>query len=174
MSESVSRPMQSRTRSGVTPVVTCSCLGQLGVGGRRGVDRQATDVADVGEVAEQLETLDEAAPRLGSALDAEGEDRAAAIRQVLDLAGVPRARLEAGIAHPLDLVAGLAATLRRPGRCDVALHAHAQGLETLQEEERVQGGDGGADVAQVLEASFQDVLGRAERLSGSSEKTRPW
>ena len=57
-------------------------LGQLRVGGRRRVDGQAADVADVGQVAEQLEPLDEAPARLLAALDAEGEDRAATSREV--------------------------------------------------------------------------------------------
>ena len=42
-------------------------LGELGVRGRGGVNRQAPHVADVGQVAEQFEAFDEPAPGLGAA-----------------------------------------------------------------------------------------------------------
>src|SRR5690606_16247338 len=56
---------------------------ELAVRGRRGMDREALRVADVGEVAEQLQALDELLAGLDAALDAEAHDRPAALRQVL-------------------------------------------------------------------------------------------
>src|ERR1035438_1122032 len=58
-------------------------LSELRVGRGSRVDRQAADIADVREMAEQLEAFDEVAARLLAALDAEGEDRATTVREVL-------------------------------------------------------------------------------------------
>jgi hypothetical protein len=66
------------------------------------VDGQRLRVADVGDVADEAERVDEASPRLRPALDSEADQGAGAVRQVpprpLDLG----ARLEAGIADPPD------------------------------------------------------------------------
>jgi hypothetical protein len=44
------------------------------------------------------------------------------------------------------------------------LDAERQGLETLQEEERIPGGEGRPQVAQQLDTQFQDEREVAERL----------
>jgi len=49
---------------------------QLLVGGGRRVDHEALGVADVRQVGEQLEVVDELLPRLDAALDAEPQDGA--------------------------------------------------------------------------------------------------
>ena len=56
---------------------------QLAVGGAGRVDGQALGIADVGEVAEELQVVDELLPGFDAALDAKAEDRARTLRQVL-------------------------------------------------------------------------------------------
>ena len=51
--------------------------------GRGGMDDQRLGVADVGEMREQLQPLDEAPAGLAAALDVEAEDRAGALGQQL-------------------------------------------------------------------------------------------
>ena len=96
MSSSVSIPTQRRTSPGVTPVVGLLVLGELRVCRRRGMDREAAHVTDVGEVAEKLEAVDELLARLETALDAEREDGALTVRQVLLRPRLPRARVRPG------------------------------------------------------------------------------
>ena len=139
-------------------------LVELGVRGRRRMDGQAPDVADVGQVAEQLESLDEAAAGLDAALDAEGQDGAAALGEVALLPLVPRARLEARVGHPAHLVPALEPLRHLGGVVHVALHAQAQRLQPLEEQERVERGDGRPGVAQVLQAGLEHEARREERL----------
>src|SRR5918993_2310307 len=49
-------------------------LVELGVGGRRRMNHQRLRIADIGQVPEELNVLDEPSPGLESALDAETED----------------------------------------------------------------------------------------------------
>jgi hypothetical protein len=77
-------------------------LVQLRVGRRRVVDRERLRVADVREMAEQLQALDERLARIPAARDAERDE--AAVAAVEDAIGdrLVRARVEAGIVHPGD------------------------------------------------------------------------
>jgi hypothetical protein len=76
MSSISSMPMLRRMKSGETPALTCSLSVSWRVGGAGRVDRQALGVAHVGQVAEQLEAVDEALARLQPALDAKAQDGA--------------------------------------------------------------------------------------------------
>ena len=162
MSSSDSMPTERRTRPGVTPGELLLGDVELAVRGGRRVDREAAHVADVGEVAEQLEAVDEVLAGLEAALDAERDDRALAVA-----AGTSAPRSchgldsRPGYVDPLDLVARLEPLRDRERVLRVALHAQAQRLETLEEQERVERRDRGADVAQVLQARLEDVLRRA-------------
>ena len=74
-------PTDSRTVSWVTPA-DCELLGvQLRVRRRGVVDGQRLRVADVRQVAEQREVLDERLAGVRAALDAEGDQRAVAAAQ---------------------------------------------------------------------------------------------
>ena len=124
--------------------------GELAVGGGGGVDGQAAHVADVGEVAVQLERRRRTRCPASAPPSMPNERiEPAPLRHVL-----LRARRTTGstagpaYADPLDLVAGLEPLGDRLGVGDVALHAQRQRLEALQEQERVERRDGGADVAQ--------------------------
>jgi len=51
----------------------------------------------------------------------------------------------------------------------MALHAQAEGLDPLEEQEGIEGGDGCTDVGQVLEAGLQHEAGREEGLGELAE-----
>jgi hypothetical protein len=129
------------------------------------VDRERLRVADVREVAEQLQALDERLAGRRAAAHAERDERAVAAAQhaISDLA--IRARRQAGVVDPLDrLVPGQVlgdgqAVLR------VALHPQRQRLDALQEQERVERRERRSGVAQQHRARPPDVSGRAERVA---------
>ena len=71
------------------------------------VDHQRLGVGDVGKVAGELDAVDELDPCVLSALDAEADDRAGAMGQVLGGVGVVGVVGQAGIVDPIDaLVSG--------------------------------------------------------------------
>ena len=101
---------------------------------RRGrVQDQAARVADVGEMREQLARLDHANARLVAAIDAEGEDRAGALGQVLLGQCVVRVGRQPGVRHPGDLGVRGEPFGDRLGVGAMALHAERQGLDALQQ-----------------------------------------
>src|SRR5664280_2839369 len=137
-------------------------LAQLGVCRRSRVDRQALGVANVREVTEEFETFDEALAGLNATIDAKGENRSPTLWQVAQLSLVPGARDQSGIVDPTHVLACFEPLSNRGGVGDVTLHPQTQRLQALNEQERVEGRDRRADVAQVLQAGFEDESGREE------------
>ena len=90
-----------------------------------------------------------------AALQLERDDRALAVGEVLVGALLPLARLQARVRDPLDLVATLEPLRNRERVLRVPLHAQAQRLQALQEQERVERRDRRADVAQVLQPALE-------------------
>ena len=90
-------------------------------------------------------------------LHAEGQDAAEAAVEVLLRASVARMRREAGVADPGD--GGVTLEVPREGErvLGVAPDPEVQRLEPLQEEERVEGGDAGAEVAEEDDAKADGV-----------------
>ena len=76
---------------------------------------------------------------------------------------VGRVRLEARVADPGDVVARLEPAGDRERVLAVALDPQRQGLEALEEQERVERAERGADVAQALDAELEDEREVAER-----------
>ena len=74
-------PTESLTVSWVTPAAASSSSLSWACVVVGGVDGERLGVADVGQVAEQLQALDELASRLAPALDAEGDEAAVAARE---------------------------------------------------------------------------------------------
>ena len=142
MSLMFSMPTARRTSPGVTPVGPLLLAGELRVGRRGRMDHEAAHVADVRDVAVQLERLDERSARLGPALDLEGEHGTGAQRGVLAAQLVPRAARQSGVGDLLDLVAALEPLGHRLGVGDVPLDAQAQRLDALGDQEGVERGDG--------------------------------
>jgi hypothetical protein len=95
------------------------------------VDGEAAHVADIGQMAVQLESVDEASSGLEPAFDAEGQDGTGTAGLVLLGPLVPRARFQSGIGDPLDLVSGLEPLRDRERVLAVPLHPQAQRLEAL-------------------------------------------
>ena len=76
MSRTSSMPTDSRTNSGVTPVWTCSSGVSCEWVVRGRVNDQRLRVADVRQMAEQLDAVDQLGARRLAPLDAEADDRA--------------------------------------------------------------------------------------------------
>ena len=135
-----SMPTDSRTRPGVTPVVSCSVGRELAVRRARRVDDQAAHVTDVGQVAEQLHRVDELACPASTPPRSSNASTAPAPRGRYFCCGrVPRARRQARVVHGLDLVARLQPLGDRLRVRGVPLHPQRQRLEALQEQEALNG-----------------------------------
>ena len=126
------------------------------------MDDQRAHVADVGEMREQRERLDELAARRAPALEPEAEDRAAALGQQPLGERVVGMALEVGVADPFDrrVAVEMGDDLCRV--LDVARHPHGQRLDALDDVERVGRAHAGAEVAQALDAGAHDEGQRAE------------
>ena len=116
------------------------------------MDDQGLGVPDVGEVAHELRRLDERLARVASSADAEGEDRACALRQVFLRQSVVGAGFQARIAHPAHQGMGFEEAGGAERVRAVPVHAHVQGLQPLQEEEGIERARRGAEGAQRLAA----------------------
>jgi hypothetical protein len=161
MSRMSSMPTERRTSSGVTPVVACSSTVSCWWVVEAGWMTSDFAVADVGDVGEELQRVDELLAGFVAALDAEG-DSALGRRGDTFGAGVVLAGLEAGVVDPLDAGMGLEMRGDGEGVLRVALHAQVEGFDSLQEQEGVEGREGRAGVAQALDAGFEDEGERAE------------
>ena len=104
------------------------------------MDDEAADVADVGDVAVQLQRLDEPLTGLAPALDHEREHAAVALaaRRTSSPARATGSTRGRRSATALDLVAPDEELGHRVGVLEVPLHAQAQRLEALEEQERVE------------------------------------
>ena len=170
MSSRVSMPTDRRTRPGVTPVELLLGDVELAVRRARGVDREAAHVADVGEVAEQLETVDEVAARVDAALQLERDDRALAVGQVL----LARGRTTCSTSGP-------GTRPSRPRRAPSSHFATASAFCECRSMRRLNvcrpwrnrnelnGEIAGADVALVLQAAFR-MYSRAAAPAGSCDE----
>ena len=99
---------------------------ELAVGGGAGVDGQAARVADVGQVREDLQAVDEARAGGDAALDAESHNAAGAFGQVFLRSGVVGAVLQAGVSHPFDLGVRAEELCHFLSVGDVAVHTQAE------------------------------------------------
>ena len=152
-----SRPTDSRTRPGVHAGNGLLFRRELAVRGRRRVDDQRAHVTDVGHVGVQLQGIDKALAGLRSPGDVEGHDGAGPLGTVLAAALVPGAGRQPRVGDRFDVVPGFEPFGHLGGVGDVPLHAQAQGLDALGDEEGVERGDRRAEVAQQLDAGLEDV-----------------
>ncbi len=117
------------------------------------MDDQGLGIADVGQVAGQLYRVDEGPGRLVPARHAEGQHRPEPVAQVALgqlMGGMGR---QSGEAHPVDQRMCIQPPGQLEGIVDVALHPQRQRLQSLQEQERVEGTERGAEVAETLDPS---------------------
>jgi len=113
-------------------------------------------VADIRQVARQPERIDDlAAHCLIAALDTKAEHAAEnALPQRLEGELVRRVRVEADVRHPADLLVALEEACECERVVRVALRAKRERLEALQEEERAEGVERRAQIAQDFEAQL--------------------
>ena len=125
------------------------------VGGAGRVDHQAAAVADVGQMAEHLQRLDEGLALFAAALEVEAEHRAGAARQQLlrqRVAGVGLQQRVADAGH--EGVAGQELD-HLGGVVHVPRHAQAQRLDALQHQPGRMRAQAGAEVAQAFAPGAQ-------------------
>ena len=122
--------------------------GQLGVRGGSRVNDKALYVCDVSQQRENLELVDELERSFLAALDVEGEDGSAAVREVLLVQSVIRVLRQRRMVDVLDLRMVLEEFNDLLGVLDMALNAQGQGLGALEEQECVERRDGSAGVAE--------------------------
>ncbi len=125
---------------------------------------QRARVADVDQAGEQLQRVEEAGAGLAPAGQAEGQQSRGAARQVLACQRMLRMVLQAGIGHPRHPRMGLQVARHRQGVGADALHAQRQGLDALQDQERIERRERRAGIAQRHHPRAADVGRRAQRL----------
>src|SRR5271157_13454 len=123
-------------------------LVELRVSGRRGVNSQALGIADIGQVREELQRVDELGPRLPASLDAEDDHGSALATEVFPVEREHGVVFQAGEPHPVHLRVRLQEDRDGPGILTVAFHPQGQGFDALKEHPRVVRRDAGAEVAQ--------------------------
>ena len=133
---------------------------------RRGprVDGQRLGVADVGQVGDQLEAVDNLAASRAAALDAEAQNAAEAALEVLLGRRVRRVALKARVRHPRDVRALLQVLGQRHRVLGVPLGAERQRLEAEQQLLRTEGVHAGAQVPEELDPDPDGERDGAERL----------
>ena len=135
---------------------------ELGVGGGSRMDGQALGIADVGEMLEDAELLDEALPVGRASLDAE-DDHAAALTFEVSLVQRELGIIgQAGIADPGDLRVGLEVFGDGEGILAMPLHPQCERFDALEEKPGIIRGNAGAEVAQRHRASPQDECQRSQ------------
>jgi len=102
------------------------------VGGGGWVDGQALGVADVSQVAEELQAFYELLTGSCPAFDAEAKDCAGAFRQVFLSGGVIGAVFQTGLSHPIHLGVIVKELGHFLGVLNVAFDAQAEGFKSLE------------------------------------------
>ena len=111
---------------------------------------KGTGIADVGDMADELQAVDELLTCLGGvrSLETEHNHGTALAFEVLEVLLVLRVILETGVLDPSDLGVLLEVLSHLQGVLAVTFHAQGKGLDALEEHPGVIRGDGGAEVAQ--------------------------
>src|SRR5579862_1302540 len=137
---------------------------KLGMRGRGGVDGEAAHVAEIRDVVEQLQRVDESLAGVDPAVELEPHQPAIAAVEVG--VGPPQilAALEARVDHPVDLGMDGEELGHRLGIGDMRLHPQRQGLDPLDELEGVERADRRSHVAQQGHTGLQDIGDRPQRL----------
>ena len=134
---------------------------------------QAAGVADIGEMREHLQAVDKLLARFVAALDAEREDRSGALRHVFLRQVVIRAGRQRRILHPCDRLVSLEEFRRCHRVLDMTFHTHAERLNSLEEQKRVERAHAGAEIAQALHTRTDDERDGAKRLPKVHAMVRP-
>ena len=128
------------------------------------MDDQRLRVADVGEVAQELRRVDEALAGLRAALDAEVEQPRRALREILLRERVILVVRQARVVHPRDARVVLQELRHRERVRAMAIHAHGQRFQALQQQPGVERRERRAEGAHDLHARLHGVAEVAEGL----------
>src|SRR3984893_17970292 len=134
------------------------------MGGAGGMNDQRLGVADIGEVADQPQALDEFLAGRPAALDSEAYDRPRAARQQSPGQRMIRMGFQRRMQNPVYRLVRGQEFQNRVGIRDMAVHADAEGLYTLQQLKGIGRREAGAEVAQALGARPHDERRWAELL----------
>ena len=134
----------------------------MGRGGR--VDYKALDIGDIGQQREDLQMIDELEGLLLAALNVEGEDRCAAVGEVLLIQGVVGVIGQAGVIDLLHLGVVGQELDDLFGVFIVAVQTQGERLGTLQQHPCVERADAAAQIAQDHGAHIGHKGGRAGSL----------
>lgn len=138
-------------------------FGQLLVGRAGGVNDQRFRIADIGQVRTQLARIDELLARFQSALDAEAQDRALAIGQILLSVGVVGAGFQSRVIDPINPVVRFQELGNGQSVFAVPWHSQVQCFQTLQEQESRERVHRRTGVSQPVGANVQVVGDVAHR-----------
>ena len=106
--------------------------------GRRGrVDDQRLGVADIGQVRQEFDAVDELLTGCSTALDAESEDGTGAFRQVFACQFMVAVVFQPGVIDPGDFRVILQVAGDGQGIGSMPVHAQRQGLDALQQQEGI-------------------------------------
>src|ERR1039458_6537593 len=133
--------------------------------GRGRMDDQRLGIANVSQQGEEFERVDQLLAGLKATLDSERNQRSPSCGHIFLRAGVIGARLKSGIVDPLDARVLLEVLCHGKRVLRVPLEAEVQRLDTLQQQEGVEGRERRAGVAQPLDARLEDECQGTERLS---------
>ena len=124
-----------------------------------GVDDQTLHVGHVSQQREYLQSIDEAPRRVLSAFHFEGEDAAAAVGKILLVEQVVVMVIESWMMHGRYLWVSGEEIDHLQGVLHVTLYAQTQGLDSLQQYERVEGRNGCTSITQDDGTDAGDVSG---------------
>ena len=128
------------------------------------MDDEALDVGDVGEQREYLQIIDESPRLFAAALDAEGKDRSSAVGEIFFVQGVIGMIGQRGMVDLLDQRMGAQVFHDLLCILGVAFEPQREGLDSLQQQERVERRDRSAGIAQEYGADVGDEGRRAYRV----------
>lgn len=120
----------------------------------------------LGEVGNQLETVDDLGASVRRALDAKGQDTTKATLEVLLRDLVAGMALKAWIRHPVDTGVLLEPAGKSKSVAGVSLSSQAEGLNTKKELLSGEGVEGGSKVTENLNT---DTNGESDRTEGLPE-----
>ena len=138
--------------------------GQLRVSGGCRMDDQTLNVSNICQQRKDLQLVNELKCCFLSALDIEGEDGCAAVREVLLVQSVIRVLRQRRMVDVLDLRMVLEEFNDLLGVLDMALNAQRQRLGALEQQECVERRDGSAGVAEKDRADIGYESSRADSV----------
>src|SRR2546421_7810089 len=140
---------------------------ELAMRGRRRMNDQRLGIADIGQMRQELDRLDESHAGRGASFDAKSKDASRTSREVALRQRLVAISLQQRVADPVDT--GMRSEMPSDGQCrlTVAWHAQVQRLDPLQQQERAKRSERRPKRSDGFHASFH---GEAEIAEGLVEE----